>query len=327
MRRRSPRLFLVLIATLAIGVAPAGRFTSSRGAAAEPKAKTVRLLTIGNSFSRNATRFLKDLAGAGGHTLVHTSIVVGGGSLELHSERALVHERDPADKAALYANGRSLKQELTAEPWDYVTIQQASIKSHDLATYRPHAARLAEIVHRYAPQAKLLVHETWAYRADDPRFTPKPNDAEAKTETNEPTTREEMYEGLSSAYRTIAIELDAELIPVGDAFHLADSDDKWGFRTDAQFDSAAARYPKLPKQTHSLHVGWQWKKQADGRPALKMDGHHANMAGEYLGACVFYEVLFDESPVGNRFVPAGLDHDYGLFLQQTAHRAVTELRE
>ena len=33
--------------------------------------KTVKLLTIGNSFSGNATHYLGDLAKAGGHTLVH----------------------------------------------------------------------------------------------------------------------------------------------------------------------------------------------------------------------------------------------------------------
>ena len=47
-------------------------------------------------------------------------------------------------------------------------------------------------------------------------------------------------------------------------------------------------------QTHSLHVGSRWVK----RP----DGHHANRAGEYLGGCVFYELLTETSVVGNPFV-------------------------
>ena len=57
-----------------------------------------------------------------------------------------------------------------------------------------------------------------------------------------------------------------------------------------------------------------------------MDGHHANTAGEYLGACVWYEVLFGRSAVENSFVPKGLDPTYAKFLQETAHRAVTEAR-
>ena len=50
--------------------------------------------------------------------------------------------------------------------------------------------------------------------------------------------------------------------------------------------------------------------------------HHANLAGEYLGACVWYEILFGESAVGNSYVPKGLDTEYARFLQETAHKAV-----
>jgi hypothetical protein len=53
-----------------------------------------------------------------------------------------------------------------------------------------------------------------------------------------------------------------------------------------------------------------------------MDGHHAGVAGEYLGACVFYEVLFKESCVGNTFVPKDLKPDEAEYLQKAAHRAV-----
>ncbi|MBI5685253.1 MAG: DUF4886 domain-containing protein [Verrucomicrobia bacterium] len=285
---------------------------------AEPQ--TVRLLTIGNSFSRNATHYLPDLAKAGGHTLIHRPIVVGGASLQLHAEKFQKFELDATDKTGCYTNGRSLKQELMADRWDFVTIQQASIKSHDIVTYRPFAEQLRDYIKKHAPQAKLLVHQTWAYRCDDPRFT-KPSG-----KPGEPATREVMYRMLTSAYQTIAAELGACVIPVGDALHLADSDPKWGYRPDTKFVSKNAKPPSLPDQTHSLHVGWQWKKGKDGKQTLGMDGHHANTAGEYLGACVFYEVLFSESVVGNRFVPKGLDADYARFLRETAHKAVANLK-
>lgn len=280
--------------------------------------KTVHLLTIGNSFSRNATHYLGDLAKAGGHTLIHRPIVVGGASFELHSEKALKHAANAQDKAGLYTNGSSLVQELKADSWDYVTIQQASIKSHDLSTYQPHAGRLSELIHQHAPQAKLLVHQTWAYRKDDPRFT-KPSD-----KPGEPKTQAEMYAGLSAAYAAITKELNAQRIPVGDAFYLADTDPQWGYQTDTDFDFKTVKQPALPVQKHSLHVGWQWKPQKSGKTTLGMDGHHANAAGEYLGACVWYEVLFGQSVVGNAYVPAGLDAAYAHFLQETAHRAVIQ---
>ena len=142
--------------------------------AGEPK--TVRILTIGNSFSANATRYLKDLAKAGGHTLIHNSLVIGGSSFQVHADKTKAE-----GKARLYSSGRDLIANLTLDHWDYVTIQQTT---------------------------------------------------------------------------------------------------------------------------------------------LGMDGHHANLPGEYLGACVWYEVLFGDSPVGLAFIPKGLDAEFARFLQETAHRAV-----
>lgn len=273
-------------------------------------AKTVRLLTIGNSFSGNATRYLGDLAKAAGHTLVLQPMSVGGASMEVHWTKIQANEKDPKDPAGLYGT-RDLKGTLASGNWDVVTIQQASIKSHDLATYQPFATQLRDYVKTHAPKAELLLHQTWAYRVDDPRFkAPKAND---------PPTRAAMYEGLRDAYAAVAKELGIRRIPVGDAFHLADSDPKWGFKPDASFDPKKAVAPALPDQTHSLHVGWRWNAK-DGK--LAMDGHHANSAGEYLGACVWFEVLFQESVVGNTFVPKDLSPEDAAYLRDVAHRAV-----
>lgn len=279
------------------------------------EAKTVKLLTIGNSFSANATHYLGDLAKAGGHTLIHQPLVIGGASFQVHAEKAQKHEADPKDKAGLYTSGRGLKENLELQKWDYVTIQQASIKSHDFTTYQPYAGWLRDYIAKHAPQAKLLVHETWEYRKDDPRFS-KPGDLKSQ---------EEMYTSLRAAYDKIAAEFGARIIPTGDAFHLADTDPSWAYQTDTTFNPKAAKQPELPNQTHSLHVGWRWAKPKNGgKIALGMDGHHANMAGEYLGACVWYEVLFGESAVGNTFMPKGLNPTDARFLQETAHRAVIE---
>lgn len=295
---------------------------SSFGAVAkafEPQAakKSVKLLTIGNSFSANATRFLTDIVKSRGLQLIHQPIVVGGASLELHWSRAAAHEKDSQDPAGLYGK-RSLKQELMAQAWDYVTIQQASIKSHNIETYRPFAKRLQEYIQQHAPTAKLLMHQTWAYRVDDPRFSVQKH--------GEPATQTEMYEQLRTSYRTIGQEIGAGIIPVGDAFYLADKDPQWGYQPDTKFDFLQKSPTGLPQQNHSLHVGWRLSKQADGDNKLSIDGHHANVAGEYLGACVWFEVLYNENVVGTEFVAPGLTKDYAQFLQMTAHQAVMAYR-
>ena len=282
--------------------------------------KTVRLLTVGNSFSHNATHYLGELAKAGGDTLVLKEDIVGGASMELHWGKAQSHEKDAADKNGLYTSGKGLSDDLKGSHWDVVTIQQASVLSHNVDTYRPYAQELRDYIHRNAPDATVLLHETWEYRVDDPRFSA------ANTKAGEPKTQDEMYQGLSSAYSTIAKELGVRRIPVGDAFHAANHDPKWGYRVPAEkFDSKNAKKGELPDQTHSLNVGWSWKDK-DGKTTLGMDGHHASMAGEYLGACVWYEVLFGKSVENNSYVPAGLDAEYAKFLRATAHRAVQEAK-
>ena len=286
-------------------------------AEAPASAKTVRLLTVGNSFSHNATHYLGDLAKADGNTLILREDNVGGASLDLHWSKVEAFEKDPQDKLGLYANGKSLQDDLTRERWDFITIQQYSFKSHDIATYRPFAKQLADYIRQRAPGAKLLLHETWEYRADDPRFSP------TNVKPGEPKSQDEMYRGLASAYATIAKELGVRLIPVGDAFHLANRDPQWGFRVPATpFDSKHAKPGELPDQTHSLNVGWAWKKQPDGKMTLGLDGHHASTAGEYLGACIWYEVLFSRNVETNTFGPPGIGTDYAKFLRVTAHRVV-----
>jgi hypothetical protein len=297
--------FLILIATLLPGLSAAEK-------------KTVRLLTIGNSFSRNATNHLDDLVASAGHTLIHRPIVVGGASLQLHAEKAQAYEANPKSLDGLYANGRSLRQELADDVWDYVTIQQASIKSHDISTYRPYAEWLKNYICKHAPKAKLLMHQTWAYRKDDPRFT-QPSD-----KPGEPADQEAMFRGLTNAYKQIASEVGAGMLPVGAAFFSADSDATWGYRPIPASVLKTIQFPALPDQTHSLHVGWRWQKQEDGKSLLRMDGHHANLAGEYLGACVWFEVLYDESVTGNQYIPQGLAADHAQFLRETAHKTLEQ---
>ena len=135
-----------------------------------------------------------------GHVLIHQPIVVGGASLELHWGRAAAHEQDPQGTNGLYGK-QSLKQHLTAQPWDFVTIQQASIKSHDVETYRPFAKQLHDYIKQHAPKSEVLMHQTWAYRVDDPRFSP------TTPKAGEPATQAQMYEQLTRAYTTIAAEL------------------------------------------------------------------------------------------------------------------------
>lgn len=291
---------------------------SSALQATEAVKKTVRLLSIGNSFSGNATTYLDDLAKADGNTLIFRHDSIPGGTLQQHWEKLKRHEADPKAAAGLYSAGHSLDTDLTAQPWDFVTIQQASIKSHDPATYHPYAENLLAYIRQRAPRATVLIHETWAYRRDDPRFAHP-----EKATGIEPGTQKMMYDELDAAYDALAKGLGGlRIIPVGDAFYRADTDPTWGYQSNLAFDPKTLTYPTPPPQLHSLHRGWYWATLNVPAPVLKQDGHHASTAGQYLAGCVWYEVLFGKSAVGNTFIPKNLDPAYARFLQETAHAAV-----
>lgn len=275
--------------------------------AADPPADKVRLLAVGNSFSGNALRFLPDLAGAAGCTVEVVHLMIGGSSLEVHWKQAELALRDPADPKGRYPKG-SLPENLDAGGWDAVTIQQYSRTADDASTYRPFADRLVELIRTRAPAAPIYLHQTWAYRIDDPRFAAKGDLPDAET----------MHARVAAAYDAVAKDLGLTVIPTGDAFHLLTVDPQWAFRVDLAWNPKTAQYPALPDQTHSLHVGWKW---TDGRK-LEFDGRHASGLGEYLGACVWFETLFRRSAVGNRFRPKGMADDVALTLQDAAHRAV-----
>ncbi len=71
-------------------------------------------------------------------------------------------------------------------------------------------------------------------------------------------------------------------------------------------------------------VGFAWYKRWKADPQLDLwqpDGSHPNLQGTYLAACVFYAVLYRESPAGLSYT-AGLTRDQAQVLQKVAGETV-----
>ena len=128
----------------------------------------MNILSIGNSFSQDAQRYLHQIAKADGVELNAFNLYIGGCSLAQHYRNMLSEER----LYSLEMNGSStgfnvgLKEALLNREWDVVTLQQASLYSPKYSTYQPYLEKLTEYVRLCAPKAKIVIHQTWAYEQD-----------------------------------------------------------------------------------------------------------------------------------------------------------------
>ncbi len=295
-------------------------FTSGWSQAEE----ALKVLTIGNSFANNATTYLEEIARAEGKSLILGRANLGGASFERHLKTVKAFEADAASKdgnpyPSNFSPERkesdkkySLKGLLEAERWNIVTIQQVSSQSFQYESFEPFAGELINYIHKYAPQAEILIHQTWAYREDFPGYKA------------DGLTPEKMYQGLVEAYRNLAAKYNLRVIPVGAAFQLARNSDRWKFSfPEPGFDYQNPKEGVLPLQKGSLNKGWGWGKNKEtGESGFSLDFKHANAAGKYLGGQVWYEALFGPRTGTSPFVPEGLDPADAEDLRALAQAAV-----
>ena len=125
----------------------------------------MRILTIGNSFSDDATRYLSQVAKSQGVHFEVVNVCIGGCPLERHYRNMLSGAKD----YLLCYNGSytgfnvTLEEALLSRPWDIVTIQQVSHDSPRKETFYPYITELVDYIRTCQPKAKLLLQETWAY--------------------------------------------------------------------------------------------------------------------------------------------------------------------
>ncbi|MBN1673827.1 MAG: DUF4886 domain-containing protein [Kiritimatiellae bacterium] len=275
----------------------------------------VRVLTIGNSFSRNATRYLEEMT----DEIVLGRADFGGCSLEKHwnvvTQCDLLPDVKPYDFQLTGQEtpvNMNLREILAAEPWDFVTLQQVSRQSWLADTFEPFFGNLHALVRDLAPQAQPAIHQTWAYRIDSPQM--------AEWEI----TQQKMFEDLKANYAAMAGKYELPILPSGEAFQKARK--HFRYRVDGTFDFENPKPLTLPDQTGSLNVGWHWRtgNTASGNAELHIDANHGNAYGCYLGNCVWYEAFTGSRPSRSPFVPEQIPAADAAALQHAAHQAVEE---
>ncbi len=170
----------------------------------------MKILSIGNSFSQDAQRYLHRLAKHEGVDMKTVNLYIGGCPLRTHYLNIL----DDTVAYEFQFNGEptglkvSIRQALRSDQWDYVTIQQASGQSARFETYEPYLETVASYVKKYCPTAKLLIHQTWAYETGSEKL------ANQLVFAND----EQMFAAVEAAYNKAAETISADgIIPSGKA--------------------------------------------------------------------------------------------------------------
>lgn len=179
----------------------------------------MNVLSIGNSFSTNAHKFIPHMAKAAGKELLLCNLFIGGCSLEQHwnnwREEKTAYDYEiylPFETEMSRAPEVALHEAVEDEDWDIITLQQCSHLSGIPESYSPYLSELAEYCRMMKPDAKIMLHQTWAYEngCSHPGFAAYGRD------------QQEMYKALTEAYANASMEADIDLIiPSGRAWQSA----------------------------------------------------------------------------------------------------------
>lgn len=211
--------------------------------------------------------------------------------------------------------GYSLEAALRFRNWDVISFDNnaRSFASGEvavsLANAEPYFGELYGDIQKQFPLSRFFWHEVWANEIG--------YSLAFKMETIEQRTR--VYEAKKGVAKIMADTYGLEIVPTGDAWEKV--------RDNELITTPVAGIP-LDRFTLCTRV---LNKQ------LKDDfSHDGDMGGgQYLNACVWFEVITGQSCVGNTFRPkyeyAGIDCSLSeekiALLQNAAHEAVAELKK
>jgi hypothetical protein len=247
---------------------------------------TLRILAVGNSFSDDGTEYLPGLLEAAGiHNVIVARLYIGGCTLERHC-------KEYADGTANYIYYKSTKNQwvtvsrnatildgLKDEPWDIITIQQASDDSGIYDTYKEGIPKLVSIIRKEAPNphAAIVWHMTWAYATNsDHRAFPRYG-----------RDQKNMYDAIRSCVDRARVQFNIPvIIPSGEAVQLA-------------------RATRLNNDTKVPATSKVYQ--------LTRDGYHlTRQHGRYLAACTWFEALIKptlgKSVLGNSYQLLDTEH-------------------
>lgn len=247
---------------------------------------TIRVLSIGNSFSHDAVeQYLYELGCDKGYTFIIGNMYIAGCSIERHLSCARFDAPDynyrkigPVDNKKHERKRVSLKQAIKDEPWDYISFQQVSQLSGKYDTYEESLPELFSYVDSLVTNKKVeyLLHQTWAYESNTSHSGFK------NYQSNQLKMYRSIVDAVNKASKLVGI---SKIVPVGTAIQNA--------RTSFIGDH------------------------------MTRDGYHLNESyGRYTAACTWFEFLTGEDVTKVSYLPHNMHESYKTVATLAAHSAV-----
>lgn len=233
----------------------------------EKSSETLKVLAIGNSFSQDATTYIKEIALADAVDLRVASAMIGGCSFERHYNNITNGTKDYhltyyTPEQTFYNMEVSLEECLKANDWDIITIQQVSGLSGKYETFFPFAPELVSYIKSIHPKAEIRIHMVWAYA----RYFPGVAHNGYGTNLN-------MYNCIVDAYEKLAkVFDDAKVIPSGEAMQIAREHFGDSLHRDGFHCSEMGR----------VLTGWVWLECLTGISALDSKFNPRSTKASYM---------------------------------------------
>lgn len=239
----------------------------------------MKILFIGNSFSANATRYIREISEG---ELYVRNLYIGGCSLETHATN--IENDTPAYEYQVDAKAlamTSIKAALLCEEWDVVSVQQVSSLSGIYESYFPYIDTVLAEVKKYRPNARIVLHRTWAYNygSTHPGYANYNNDTDL------------MERMIDNTAKQIAEKYGFDIIPSGVAVYK-------GFNTP-EFDIRQGGETLTAPDTFHLSAEY----------------------GRYLAGLVLYRFFTGKSATRVTFLPDGCNENLIKKLQEIADSA------
>ena len=128
----------------------------------------MNVLAIGNSYSKDGTRYVHQLAESCGEEINITNLNIGGCTLyrhfkNMHTEAVVYGHEFNGHSTGLDI---SLKYALLTTEWDVITIHQHSFNSTIYETWQPYLNELVAYIRKLSPHSKIALQQTWGYKDD-----------------------------------------------------------------------------------------------------------------------------------------------------------------